>query len=562
VKELSPETRALLALTLSIMVFAVWSWLYKPAAPPRPRQPAAAGQPQPAIPGRPETAALPAPRAIEPRAAAEESTVVVENSLYRIAFSNRGGVVRNWQLKKYRDDSKPPRTLDVVHADPAGQLNTWPFSLVLADPQLEQQVNTALYVVSPPGPLPAPGKLRFLWSDGRVEVIKRLRFDHSYVVELETSVLLEGKPVAHAVAWRGGFGDETVYNAAEKVEVFYRANGNLSALPLKKLGAPDQPGQRLRYAGTVDYAGIEDPYFAAAFLPRGTGLALWHWKQEREVEREGSKQREQVAEMAAGSTVEGPLALRLFVGPKDFEVLGSLNPPMTELVNFGEWLGVVARPLFYFLKWMHGYVPNYGWAIVLMTVIINMVLFPLKLTSWRSMQKTQKVGPEIKAIQERYKKYAMRDPRRQKMNEEVMAVYRREGINPMGGCWPMLLQMPIWFALYRMLNVAIELRHASWLWVRDLSAKDPYFVLPITMAVTMYLMQKMTPATTTDPAQQRMMQLMPIMFGGMFVIFPISSGLVLYILTSNLVGMAQQWYLNRSAPATGKLAREGNPRKR
>jgi len=567
VKELSPETRALLALTLSIAIFAVWSWIYKPVAPQRPQQPAtpapsgAEGSREEKA-GRGETAAAPAPRPSEPRAAAQESTTVVETKLYRAEFSNRGGVVRSWQLKKYRDDRKPPRTLDVVHAEAAAQLSTWPLSLALADPELEQQVNSALYIMSPPGPLrpePSGGELRFLWSNGRLEVIKRLKFnDQSYVVEMETSVLLEGKPLAHAVAWRGGFGDETVYNAAEKVEVFYHANGKLDALPLKKLGAPDQ--RRLRYPGTVDYAGIEDAYFAAAFLPRGTGLALWHWKQAREVEREGSKQQEQVAEMAAGSTVAGPLALRLFVGPKDFEVLGSLNPPMTELVNFGDWLGWIARPLFRFLKWTYGYVPNYGWAIVLMTVIINMVLFPLKLTGWRSMQKMQKVGPEIKSIQERYKKYGLRDPRRQKMNEEVMAVYRREGINPMGSCWPMAVQMPIWFALYRMLNVAIELRHAPWLWIRDLSAKDPYLVLPVTMAVTMYLMQKMTPATTADPAQQRMMQLMPIMFGGMFVIFPISSGLVLYILTSNLVGMAQQWYLNRSAPAPARRGGRGRAR--
>jgi len=153
----------------------------------------------------------------------------------------------------------------------------------------------------------------------------------------------------------------------------------------------------------------------------------------------------------------------------------------------------------------------------------------------------------------------MRDPRKQQMNQEVMAVYSREGINPMGGCLPMLLQMPIWFGLYRMLNVTIELRHAPWIgWIRDLSAKDPYYILPVLMTVTMYLMQKMTPATATDPAQQRMMNLMPLFFGVLF--FSMSSGLVLYIFTSNLVGMAQQWYLNRTAPglkpSAGKIVKK------
>jgi YidC/Oxa1 family membrane protein insertase len=177
------------------------------------------------------------------------------------------------------------------------------------------------------------------------------------------------------------------------------------------------------------------------------------------------------------------------------------------------------------------------------------VLFPLKVKSFRSMQKMQRVMPEIKQIQAKYKKYGMRDPRKQEEQKEIMAVWKREGVNPMGGCLPMLLQMPIWIGLYQMLWSAIELRHAPWiLWIQDLSSRDPYFVLPVVMALTMWLMQKMTPTTATDPMQQRMMALMPIMFGGMFVIIPIASGLVLYILTSNVVGIAQQWYLLRTAP--------------
>jgi YidC/Oxa1 family membrane protein insertase len=217
-------------------------------------------------------------------------------------------------------------------------------------------------------------------------------------------------------------------------------------------------------------------------------------------------------------------------------------------VQFG-WFGFVAVPLFYALRWMHDYIPNYGWAIVLLTVAINTILYPLKLKSWRSMQRMQKVAPEIRAIQDRYKKYSMRDPRKQEMNKEVMAVYSREGINPMGSCLPMLAQMPIWFGLYRMLTVTLELRHAPWIgWITDLSGPDPYYVLPVVMAILMYAAQKMTPMTATDPAQQRMMTFMPLMFGGMFVVFPVASGLVLYMLAQSVVGIAQQWHLNRTSP--------------
>jgi len=203
------------------------------------------------------------------------------------------------------------------------------------------------------------------------------------------------------------------------------------------------------------------------------------------------------------------------------------------------------------LKWLHGYIPNWGWAIVVLTLVVNMLLFPLRISSYKTTLKMQRVAPEIKAINERYKKYSMRDPRKAEMNKEVMAVYAREGINPVGGCFQMLVQMPIWIGLNTALRNAIELRHAPWFsWITDLSAKDPYYILPIVMAVSMYLATKMTPMTTTDPQQQAMMKFMPLSFAGMFIIFPISSGLAVYILTSSLIGIVQQWYLNRQHPLT------------
>jgi YidC/Oxa1 family membrane protein insertase len=222
-------------------------------------------------------------------------------------------------------------------------------------------------------------------------------------------------------------------------------------------------------------------------------------------------------------------------------------------VQFG-WWAFIAEPLFYSLLWLHRYVSNYGWAIVLITVAINMVMFPLKVKSMRAMQKMQKVGPEVKAIQEKYKKYSMRDPRKAEMNKEVMAVYSREGINPLGSCWPTLIQMPIWFGLYRMLANTIELRHTPWFgWIHDLSAHDPYFILPVVMAISMYFMQKMTPTPGMDPAQAKMMAVTPLIFGGMFALYP--SGLSVYILTSNLVGIGQQWYLYRTTPPPPKPSR-------
>jgi YidC/Oxa1 family membrane protein insertase len=337
------------------------------------------------------------------------------------------------------------------------------------------------------------------------------------------------------------------------VHVVYSLAESLTDIAAKKTGDTKSPDQRVAVSGTFDFAGMVDHYFAAAFLPEASGgVTLQHWHFDREVDVEGKKETEPVAEMAASAAhgAPGPQRLRLFVGPKDLDTLARIRPPLTELVSFG-FFRILSLPLFYFLKWIHEYVPNYGWAIVLMTIAINMLLFPLKFRSFHQMMKMQKVQPEVKQIQDRYKKYSLRDPRRQEMNKEVMAVYNREGVNPMGGCLPTLIQMPIWFALWRMLDVAIELREAPWIfWIRDLSARDSYYVLPILMCVTMFFMQKMTPVTTSDPAQQKMLTFMPLMFG--FFFLRMASGLVLYILTSNIIGTAQQWYLLRRAPAEGK----------
>jgi YidC/Oxa1 family membrane protein insertase len=556
---MNDQIRAVVFILLALLVLFTWGHFFKPPVPAPQQTPAGTSQVAPAAGagsqasiagvGAPATAARKTPSAGGVQAT-EEKTIVVESPLYRVEFSNRGGVVRSWKLKKYLTDQKPTRPLDLVNADAAKQLG-WPFSLVLTDKQLEAQVNSALYEVTPAATdgsadLQAPADVTFHWSDGHVDVVKKLSFTPDYELTVECAVTVDGKPVPAAIAWRGGFGDKEVYNAAQLVTVFYKQNGKLEQLQYKKLGVSGNQAQPAVQSGPLEYLGIEDQFFTAAFLPDGTNLSLWHWMQTHDVMAEGKTVAEPEAEMAAGTSEPMALKVRLYVGPKDLTLLSKVQPPLEDLVQFG-WTGIIAKPIFEILKWIYRYVPNYGWAIVILTLVINMAIFPLKMKSWRSMQKMQKVAPEIRQIQDRYKKYSMSDPRKKKMNEEVMAVYSREGINPMGSCIPMLFQMPIWWALWRVLNGAIELRHAPWIWwIHDLSAKDPYYILPIAMTITMYLTTKMTPQTTADPSQQKMMQFMPLFMGVIF--FRLSSGLNLYMFTSNLVGMAQQWYLNRTEP--------------
>jgi YidC/Oxa1 family membrane protein insertase len=559
VTEMNDQIRAIVFILLALLILFTWGHFFKPPAPAPQQTPTGNAQVAPNAGGGSQApvagmGALPAVASKPPSAGAvqatEEKTTVVESPLYRVEFSNRGGVVRSWKLKKYLTDQKPPRPLDLVNADAAKQLG-WPFSLVLTDKQLEAQVNSGLYEVTPAASgasadLQAPADVTFHWSDGHADVMKKLSFTPDYELTVECAVTVEGKAIPAAIAWRGGFGDKEVYNAAQLVTVFYKQNDKLNLLQYKKLGVSGNQAEPAVQSGPLEYLGIEDQFFTTAFLPDGTNLSLWHWMQNHDVLQDGKTVAEPEAEMAAGTTEPAALKARVFVGPKDLTLLSKMKPPLEDLVQFG-WTGIIAKPIFEILKWIYRFVPNYGWAIVILTLVINMAIFPLKMKSWRSMQKMQKVAPEVRQIQDRYKKYSMSDPRKKKMNEEVMAVYSREGINPMGSCIPMLFQMPIWWALWRVLNGAIELRHAPWIgWIHDLSAKDPYYILPIAMTITMYLTTKMTPQTTADPSQQKMMQFMPLFMGVIF--FRLSSGLNLYMFTSNLVGMGQQYYLNRTEP--------------
>lgn len=588
-----PELRILFASLLSMGVILIWAKFFAPKPPNAPQQnppavtaPASAGE-QGQLSGTEATKTTEAQKSaaaskpqqpavsIPAKGDSQERTFVVENSLYRVEFSNRGGVVKSWLLKQYKDDAKPPRTLDVVHPEVCKYLGAWPFALVLDDPQLEKEANSGLYATTSGGSLKeeasgridAPAALEFSWSDGHLQITKRFEFDHSYVVKAQVSAKLDGRPITAGLAWLGGFGDLTVTNPVpvETVRIVYTENGKLTQLPHKKLENIDKWGQGV-WQGGKDWTGIEDTYFAAVFLPpkdaaSGT-FETRYWNAWHPIQVEGKEAPEAVPEITTASQAH-PLDLRVFVGPKDYDLLKKMSPPLQSLVNFG-WWEVIAAPLFYGLKWLHNYIPNWGWAIVVLTLVLNTLLFPLRISSYKSMLKMQRVAPEIKSIQDRYKKYKMNDPRKQEMQKEVMAVYSREGINPVGGCIPQLLQFPIWLGLYRALQGTIELRHAPWFgWIRDLSAKDPYYILPVLMGLSMYLATKMTPMTTTDPQQQMMMKIMPIGMAAMFVVIPYPSGLAVYILTSSLVGVVQQWYLNRSHPpatapakaSAGKAAR-------
>ena len=508
-----------------------------------------AANPPISSPSQPVIPKASAATAVAVKQATSEAETVIENDLYKIAFTNRGAQVKSWILKKYTDDAgKPLELVNVAAAAKYGQ----PLSLFAYDEPLRAKLNSVLYRPSVTGSQRAPQDITFEYADQDLSVSKKFHFDHSYVVKVETSVRNKGTDVAALPVWPSGLGDETTPSTYAASLVVIQNNDKVERLSLKKVSS----GATTR--GPFNWAGVADQYFAAVFIPddpQSAGLVTLRNQIDIPKDKQQNPQETFKAEVlgAGVGNLQGPTSERVFVGPKELPVLESVHvpsiqndhPDLRSLIDFG-WFGILARPLFVWLKWMEKYVHNWGWAIILQTVIITMALLPLRISSMKSMLKMQKVAPQIKSIQEKYKKYSMRDPRKQEMQQEISAVYKEHGVNPVGGCLPMLIQMPFLFAYYRMLGVAIDLRHAHWLWIHDLSAPDPLHLLPIGIIITMFLTQRMTPQAGMDPAQQKMMNfMMPIMLG--VISWNLAAGLNLYWSVSQLLGIGQQVMMNRSS---------------
>ncbi|HEY1656794.1 MAG TPA: membrane protein insertase YidC [Candidatus Sulfotelmatobacter sp.] len=580
-QEPGSEKRLLLVFLLTFVVLMIFEPMLKkyfpqpPAAPAQKQAAPAQGAPAPA-PAKTETAGsvvakpgkkAPAPEVVVNKQAATEAETVIENGLYKITFTNRGAQVKSWILKKFNNDAQNG-PLDLVN-DAAGQKYGYPLSLWTYDAALNGKLNSALYVASNTGSVAAPSDITFEYSDQDVIARKTFHFDHSYVVGVEVSVAYKGEQIFAAPAWPAGFGDQVIPSSYSAARIEYHNDAStehtalvfpsyVSRLSIKSISS----GKTVE--GPFEWAGTSDQYFAALFLPTDpAGAAMVTLRNAMEVPKQpGSKETTKVEPLgAAVGDLRGTTNERLYVGPKELSVLETVpvltirndRQDLRGIVDFG-WWGLLARPLFLWLKWTYRYMwPNWGWAIVIQTFIITAALLPLRITQMKSMLKMQRVAPQIKSIQEKYKKYSLRDPRKAAMNEEISGLYKKEGVNPAGGCLPMLIQLPFLYAYYRMLAVAIDLRHAHWLWIKDLSARDPYFLLPILMVISMFAMQRMTPQAGMDPSQQKMMNWMMPLFMG-FIFFNLQAGLNLYYAETNLISIAQQAVMNRTK--LGKEMRE------
>ncbi len=575
--------RLLIAALLSLAVLLAWQALFPPVPPPGTPEAVKAERAVEPAPERPEgappaadaTAVEAAPEeeaseTFEPLAAEREERVVVTGPGYQAVFTNRGAQLLSFELAEHRNASGGP--VDLVRARERGP---YPFAVVGADGSASP-LNEVLFAVERSGTRQGE-TVGFGYRGPEGRASKRFVFRPDGTFETEIEVVGAGPwGILLGPGIRNPDVEEEESRFALKSAVYYNGEG------LEKID-PTKPAGRERIGGAgLRWVGLQDTYFLTALVPEGplAGVSVEPVLVERvdgaarftplPAEAELTKEQEKLArELALALEAAGDrIAGVSYWGPKVYDDLASLPYGLERSVDLG-FFSLLARPLLLGLRWLHDQVvTNYGWAIILMTVLIRLLLFPLTHKSFVSMQKMQELNPKMQAIRSKWRS-KLKDKQgrpnaeaQRKMNEEIMALYKAEGVNPAGGCLPMLLQIPVLFAFYNLLSAAIELRHAPWIfWIDDLSAPDPYYVLPIVMGASQFLQQKLTPSAA-DPMQRRIFALMPIFFTVLFLGFP--SGLVLYWLTNNILGIGQQWGYKKwkerlPAAAAAEASEAGKP---
>lgn len=463
--------------------------------------------------------------------APSEEQILIDTSLYKAIWSNKGGVLKSWKLKKHKNDQGEDLELVSEHS---AELHIYPFSLRTDDPSFDTIINTALYKFSAPElrlKEEQKGELRFQYADeSGVQVEKVFIFQEGrYDFDVQMSVRKKGEEVEPRLLWGPGFSNLSPTELKQRafssgIGVAVLSSGKVFQQQEKKF----KPEENLY--NFVQWAAYENNYFAALFLtfPQKATAAFL---------KEGP-------EKTPYFLLSLSYPQKAYIGPKEFDALVEFGYSAKRLIRFGAF-GFIAEILLKASKFFHSLVPNWGFTIIILTIIIKIIFFPLSYTGMRSMTKMQELQPKLKSIRAKYKKAKQDIALRRKMNEEIMMLYKEHGINPAGGCLPFLIQIPVFWGFFRLLTVSIEYRHSPFiLWIKDLSVHDPYYVTPILMGITQFISQKMTP-TTAEPTQQRMMLIAPLLFTFVFINF--QSGLVLYWLSTNVLQIGQQYIMNRLA---------------
>ena len=509
------DKRTLLAVVLALIVFIGSQYFFSSPVPPPPAQPQKTEtKPESSDKGTPAPQVTP----LAP-AAAEESVpskdIRIETQFYVAVFSSRGGTIKKFDLKTYKDkDGNPVSLLRAPGVLP-------PLGLGEKEDLSLSKVNFAVRGTDLILRGSETGTISFEYTQPPVSMKRTYTFyADRYKFDLKDEI--QGLP-GYWITLGSDFGIYDIKDgSAPHLGPVILKDTDRIELETKKLGEPKTYKEGIRWIAE------EDKYFFSSIVPLDQAQVI-----------EARAWKIQDSPLIALQMKPGGNSFIVYAGPKEYNRLQDLNVGLEHIIDFG-FFSILARPLFWILKFFYKFLGNYGWAIVLLTIIVRVPFIPLINKSQKSMKKMQELQPKLTELKEKYKN----DP--QKMQKETLGIYKKYKVNPMGGCLPMLLQIPVFFALYKVLMIAIELRGAPFmLWVTDLSVKDPYYILPIVMGVTMVIQQKMTP-TSLDPKQNKLMMLMPVIFTFMFLNF--ASGLVLYWLVNNVLSIIQQYITNKKLP--------------
>lgn len=527
------NVRVLIAVVLSVLVFLVWNWIFPPPrpVPSAPTQAVVEQQAKPSSAGTTSTDPVPSVTT------SSGERIKVETPEYSALFNSRGGVLERFELKNYRATMKADSPLVSLISEKA--LTKAPLGIIWDTTATWREGEWGFEGQNLDLTKNGKGKLVFVGKVGSLKFVRTFTFEAgTYAFTEELRCVNEGTApakgdLAFSLSSSSLSSEKDSYNKS-RIAFFSKGNyeeeDDVDDLKEKGLSSPEP----------VQWAGIAGNYFLLAVAPKSDSMLL-------KAKFEDETFRVAVSEPAHIDPGQERIWLSTYyLGPKDKNYLAKTEGSLSEAINYG-WFSIIAKPLILVLHFFNKYVGNYGVAIILLTVAIKIIFWPLSQKSYRSMEQLKKIQPLMAKIREKHK------DDRQQMNQEMMSLYKTYKVNPMGGCLPMIVQIPVFFGLYQALMGAIELRHAPFIahvpftdiiWLADLSAKDPFYVTPIIMGATMFLQQKMTPSPG-DPMQAKIMLFMPIIFTFVFLSFP--SGLVIYWLVNNVLSIAQQWLMMRKA---------------
>jgi YidC/Oxa1 family membrane protein insertase len=553
------DTQRLVALAVfafsSLLLWEAWQKhnVPKVVAPPTSTIPSAptsaANVPAPTLPNAAPGSAVPTPPATTTAPNATGVPVVVKTDLFDVELNTLGGDIRRVTMKKVFSALDRTQPLTLMEPDPKHYFGTQSGLLGEGLP-----THKTAYEVAQRNYSLADGKdtvvvaLKAQDANG-AEVTKRYTFNRgSYVIDVAYDVanksdkpispfayfqfIRDANPPSEQAAQTNAFAGVTTFTGP----AIYTDEQKFHKVDFSEIAKEKQTHVKKAKDGWI---GIIQHYFVSAWLPKAGVERDYFTRKVGELYTAGVVV--PVGTIAPGATAS--VDVPVFIGPQETEILEKVAPGLKLAVDYG-WLYVLAAPLFYVLKWIHGVVGNWGWAIIILTIMIKLIFYPLNAKAGRSMAQMKVLGPKMEKLKQLY------GDDRQKLNTAMMELYKTEKINPLGGCLPILVQIPVFIALYWVLLASIELRHAPWLgWIQDLSAPDPYFILPVIYAVSMFVQTKLNPQPA-DPVQAKVMLMMPIVFSVFFLFFP--AGLVLYWVVQNLLTILQQWYINKTLAAETK----------